>query len=386
MEQNLMKLFFALLRAAIADGNLSEDERALYNDELFHKLMNAAKAHDILNIIAVGLKKSNLSPQNTALLEKEIMKAVYRYRQLKYDYDKLCDALEKAEIPFIPLKGSVIRDSYPQPWMRTSCDIDVLISSQNLDSAVAYLVSNLNYVTTGHSSHDVSLHTPQNIHIELHYDLVEEGRANKANEILATVWDNVSLCEGCNYHYKMTDEFFYFYHIAHMAKHFEVGGCGIRPFMDLLILDSAEETDCDARNELLKKGELLQFANAARKLSRVWFAAEETDSLSEKMQDYIIKGGVFGSPSNRVALQQGKKGGKIKYIFSRIFIPYSRLKGYYPVLEKHKWLTPFMQIRRWFMLLKPDVIARTKQEIKTNTDLDKSTATEMNKFLDELGL
>lgn len=26
----------------------------------------------------------------------------------------------------------------------------------------------------------------------------------------------------------MKEEMFYFYHIAHLAKHFEVGGCGIR--------------------------------------------------------------------------------------------------------------------------------------------------------------
>ena len=35
--------------------------------------------------------------------------------------------IKKVQIPFLPLKGSVIRQYYPEPWMRTSCDIDILV-------------------------------------------------------------------------------------------------------------------------------------------------------------------------------------------------------------------------------------------------------------------
>ena len=54
----------------------------------------------------------------------------------------------------------------------------------------------------------------------------------------------------------MTDEMFYFYHIAHMAKHFEEGGCGIRPFIDLWTLDNIKDVDHDKRDELLSRGNL----------------------------------------------------------------------------------------------------------------------------------
>ena len=49
---------------------------------------------------------------------------------------ELKEALEKAEIPFLPLKGSVIRKYYPEPWMRTSCDIDLLIHKEEADNVV----------------------------------------------------------------------------------------------------------------------------------------------------------------------------------------------------------------------------------------------------------
>ena len=97
-------------------------------------------------------------------------------------------------------------------------------------------------------------------------------------------------------------------------------------------------------------------------------------------------GGVYGSTDNRVALQQKKKGGRIGYVLSRIFIPYAKLKRYYPVLEKHRWLMPFMQIRRWFMLLNPDVARMAKREMAVNGKLVKTKSDEMNNFLDYIGL
>ena len=72
----------------------------------------------------------------------------------------------------------------------------------------------------------------------------------------------IALCENSKFRYEMTDEFFYFYHIAHMAKHFENGGCGIRPFVDLVVLDRMDSENFSKRDELLKSGGLLQFARA----------------------------------------------------------------------------------------------------------------------------
>ncbi len=386
VDRNIIQVLFILLGSAIRGEPLSAEERDLYSPEILPCLMGIAKSHDISHLLVKGLSQNGLFTEADKEFENEIFKAVFRYRQLKYDYDKLSCGLETAEIPFIPLKGSIMRRYYPEPWMRTSSDIDILIRASDLDTAEKYFVGDLGYTNSGRSTHDISLYTPQKTHIELHFDLVEEGRANSANTVLDTVWENVHPADGHKYMHEMSDAFFYFYHIAHMAKHFEVGGCGIRPFVDLFILDKLEGINHNERDAVLQKGNLLQFANKARKLSRIWFAGETSDELSLKMQSFIISGGVFGSVDNRVALQQGKKGGKIKYIFSRIFIPYSRLKGYYPVLEKHKWLFPFMQVRRWFMLLNPKVRARAKMEITANSSLDKKTAREMNEFLKDVGI
>ena len=234
---------------------------------------------------------------------------------------------------------------------------------QDLKTAVAALEEKLGYVAGKPGVHDVTLQCPGGAHMELHFDLIGEGRANSARDILATVWETAKPVESGAYRMEMDEGLFYFYHIAHMAKHFETGGCGIRPFIDLWLLDRQRPAQAD---ELLEKGGLLVFAQAARKLSRVWFGGEAPDELTESLETFLLHGGVYGSADNRVALNQSARGGKLGYLRSRVFAPYEKLKRYYPILETHRWLTPVMQVRRWGMLLRPEVAARTKRELAAN--------------------
>ena len=251
MDQRTIQILFALLRSAICGTKLTEEERNNYSPDLLQDLLKISSKHDVVHLLVFGLKQNELIPKENSDIEKCILKAVYRYERLRYEYENLCEALEKAQIPFLPLKGSVSRKYYPEAWMRTSCDIDVLVHREDLENAISYLVSNQNYVEKERATHDVSLFTQTGIHVELHFDLVEEGRAKNAIDVLQSVWENVTLHEKSEYWYEMTDAYFYFYHIAHMAKHFENGGCGIRPFIDLWILDHIQDIDLIARDGLL---------------------------------------------------------------------------------------------------------------------------------------
>lgn len=386
MDQKNDKILFDLLHSAVCVSRLTDEQLSYYSREMLPFLIKLSQKHDVSHLLIWGLKQNQLISKDDTLLEKKMLTAVYRYERLNYEYIKLCTALEEAKIPFIPLKGSILRRYYPEAWMRTSCDIDILVHNNDLSKTISYLAEKLDYTELERATHDVAMKSPEGNHVEIHFDLVEEGRANNAIKVLSSVWDDVSLCENSCCRYEMSDEFFYFYHIAHMAKHFENGGCGIRPFIDLYILDRINVENQSKRDELLAEGDLLQFAMIARKLSKIWFDGDKHDQLTLQLQNFILHGGVYGSSDNRVAIQQKKKGGKFGYIVSRIFIPYTKLKRYYPILEKHRWLTPIMQVRRWFMLLKPDIAKMAKTEIAHNNSIDKSKAKEMHDFLQRIGL
>ena len=381
------EIFFALLRIVICNDKADESLQAACTPENLEKVYALAKKHDMAHLVGQAISMLDVPKSEAqAKCKKAAVTAYGRYLRLEHDFQQVCQALEEAQIPFIPLKGSVMRNYYPEPWMRTSCDVDILIKKAQMNIAGKVLTETLGYHQDGNTGHDVSFYSPHGTHIELHFDLVEDGRVNGASRILGQVWENVSLRDGYSFWHEMSDEFFYFYHIAHMAKHFESGGCGIRPVVDLWLLDNVVEENHLRRDELLQVGSLLQFATTVRKLSQVWLCGETADPVSVKLQNFLIHGGVYGSITNRVALQTNEKKSRLRYLWSRVFAPYEKLAAYYPILKKHHWLMPIMQVRRWLMLLRPDVLKMAKDELAISRDMEAGTKDGQSALLELLGI
>lgn len=387
MNQKMLQTMFSLIRSAIFKKPLSPEEKELFSAVKISDLLILSREHDLVHLVALALKENGLlSEKNAASIQKNMLQAVLRHERLGFVTEKIYAEFEKEKIPFLPLKGAILRDYYPEPWMRTSCDADILVHPEELDRASNVLVENLSYQKGRRTSHDIPFSAPSGEHIELHFDLLEENRANHAIRVLQNVWNDAAPVASGSFHYKMSDEFFYFYHIAHMAKHMETGGCGVRPFLDLFLLDQKAPEKKESRDALLKKAGLYPFAQKARRLSRVWFGGENADRVSLMMQSYIFRGGLYGSFENKVAVSMEKGGGKASYLFRRIFVSTEKLARYYPILEKKPYLAPIMQVRRWFMLFDPYIFKMAKSEIKNNFTIESEKAKKMKSFMDEIGL
>ena len=388
MNWKVNGILFSLIRAEIFEEHIEEDVTDQLTPDLLIKLYELSKAHDMVHIAASALQKAGAlgNDEISQKFLKAQMIAIFRCERLSYELEQLTQTLEEAGIPFMPLKGSVIRPLYPEAWMRTSCDIDVLVHESDLDAASTALVDKLGYTKDERSSHDVQMRSASGAHIELHYDLVEDGVASQASRVLANVWDHTALKEGASCHYLMSNEMFYFYHTAHMAKHFEHGGCGIKPFLDMCVLDRHFVCNAEKLREILSNGGLIKFYEAARSLTNVWFCGAEHTELTLDMHNYVLSGGVYGTLSNRVSAEQSKRGGKLGYALSRIFLSYDIIKFHYPVLQKHKWLLPVMQVRRWIKLIFKGGFKRGVNELKANNDVSKDKAAQMQSFLEKLGL
>ena len=384
---NAEKVFLALLRAEVCGEAVKQSVTDACTPEMLSAVYTLANRHDLAHLVGQAASKLGL-PESEPLTKckQAAMQAVYRYVQLNYEYQQICKTLEEAEIPFIPLKGSVLRDYYPEPWMRTSCDIDVLVKEVDLNSAVKVLVEKLGYRSGGRGWHDVALSSSSGVHLELHFATVEEGRARKSQEVLQNIWNDAKPKAAETYHCCMSDEMFYFYHIAHMAKHLENGGCGVRSFLDLWLLNHKLKDNRQKREVLLSRGELLQFANAAEKLSEVWFSELDADTMCQYFEKFVLGGGQFGNVENMVAANRAKQSGELAYILSRLFLPYSHMKRKYPILNKHKWLTPFFQVIRWINLLFKGGVKRSVHELQVNAAVSREEEMSAGKLLEYLGL
>lgn len=399
-------LLFASLRSEILGDEAAKETVSALDFDSAASVLHLAQKHDLGHIVAAALMHGGIldaekTPQSTEVLDAEEvqtqekkrkalrqacerlqMTAVLRYERLCFALNEIAGVLSEAKIAFLPLKGAVIRKYYPEAWMRTSCDIDILVRFEDLEEAILALVEKKGYTRQGMGTHDISLFSQSGIHLELHYDLIEEGRENRVSSVLSSVWETAVLKEGFSYWYEMPDEMFYFYHMAHMAKHFKAGGCGIRPFMDLFLLENIKNADASRRDALLLQGGLLKFAEAARRLCNAWFGGIAYDELTQQVEDYVLQGGVYGSTGNLVRMRRWHVG-KLRYALSRIFPSRRALANTYPILHKHAWLLPVMQVRRWFRLVFRGHLRRGVRELRHN---QKISSSKTQSFLDSLGL
>lgn len=393
MSMEWKEILIALLRSTITGEILSEEEKEQFPYEMLPEVYAMAAKHDVAHLLGQALYVNGLNEEAEkqqkdcmAKVQQAQWMAVYRYEMIQGELNVLCEALEKEGIPFLPLKGSVLRAYYPEPWMRTSCDIDILIHEEDVEKAVTALTEKYAYSYEGKDSHDVSLYSKTKVHLELHFRLIEEGRANQSDKVLTRVWEMAQLADGLEYHYVMPDALFYLYHVAHMAKHFQIGGCGMRSVMDLWILNQIEERDEKGRADLLEQSGLLSFARAIESLSSTWFSCTEMTKGIKQLEQYILQGGVYGTLENKIVIQQKIRGGKLQYAWSRIFLPYERMQYDYPILQKYKWLIPVMQVRRWIRIL---ALGRAKRSFKELHYSQKISTTEQDfirEMLEEIGL
>ena len=367
--------------------------------QFFIDLFRLSKKHDIAPIVDDALNKCGAfehfpvdieESEREAIakiktkFDEQIFTAVYRYENINNELKEIRRVLSEAKIPFIPLKGSVIREYYPEPWQRTSCDIDVLVKEKDADNAAEYLQTRLQYRCEEKWQHDISLFSPSNVHVELHFKLLDSGF--KQVKDLIDVWsgDEISLLSDSEY--QMSKELFLLYHIYHMAKHFIHGGCGIKPFIDLWIIKNKVDFDEEKAQKMLQESGLLAFFERSTDLVNVWFEGKEHSVITQEMENYVLQGGVYGTLEQQLAMSQNKKGGKFKHLMSRIFLSYKDMKIYYPSLKKCPILFPFYQVRRWCRILFCGGRKAVMRKIRLNQILSVEKKRAAKRLIEELGL
>lgn len=381
---NTEALLFTLLRVALGTQEEAAVTKEEITPEVLEQVYALAKKHDLAHLAGQALAKLGLLGKDeiSDKFRKHTMVAVRRYMLLQNALLQLCAAFEKAQTPFIPLKGSVLRDVYPESWMRTSGDIDFFVHEEDLQTLHTLLTETLQYKHNGQWGTEITYISPTGVHFELHYGILEECENPDTEGVLKTVWDVVTPAPGCKFQMVMPDAFFYFHHMAHMGKHFLEGGCGIRPVMDIWVLQNRMSHDREQRNALLETGGLLGFAREMENLSSTWFLQAAADANTRQLERYLLDGGVYGTVENKVKVQQGKQGGRFQYILSRIFVPYSTMKNIYPVLQRHKWLLPVMEVWRWLRAAFTGNISTREMQ----TSMQEDAGASMETMLERLGL
>ena len=171
----------------------------------------------------------------------------------------------------------------------------------------------------------------------------------------------------------MTDEDFYVYNVAPFAKHFQLGGSGIRSVMDMYIMKkSLTGMDMAYVNAEFSKLGLTEFYTKASKLVDYWFGDGELTADVKDMADYILSSGTYGNLYNAYTNQLEKKG-RFRMFMYNAFPPLNKMLYTFPFLKKVPWLLPFCWIARWFYAIftKPkNVVTKVKMFARVSKDVE----------------
>ena len=375
-EAFLRNTFFPIIRAGL---RITTDE-TISEPIDYPLLSDAAGKQALLPIVREGLFAMRLQDEGAKLIQEKSLKDVYQFAYRDYALNSIKNCFEKNEIEYVLLKGSVLRELYPDQWMRTSCDIDVLVREENLDAAVSALQKETEFKYLNKLYHDVSMSGP-NVHLELHFNIKED--MDNIDKLLANAWDYTAR-KADSYQCDFTPEFQIFHVIAHMAYHFVHGGLGVRPYLDLWLLRNRTKYEENEVREMCGTCGILKFYEKCCNLSDVWLENKEHTAVSRALEEYSFEGGVFGSRKNAaMAIMRKDKG--VQYYFKRMLIKREALEVLYPKLKEYPGLLPYYQVRRWFdaIIHKRD---RVKEEIRIVRHSNEKEIESLQDLFDCVGL
>lgn len=212
------KLFYAICRGL--DQEISNLE---YSAEECHELLEISVRQSIMPIVYRGLKRMNVPSEYLEQFNSAWFKHVFQFGQRNDALGKLTTALDNGRIPYVPLKGAVLQHLYPDPNMRTSSDIDILVREEDIDQAVQEIEDHTAYTFVKRNYHDV-LMTNSRVALELHFSIKEN--MENIDKLLSKAWEYAQLTDD-GFRYEFTPEYLLFHVVAYMSYHMVHGGLGI---------------------------------------------------------------------------------------------------------------------------------------------------------------
>lgn len=375
-----VQCLIALVKNAITGESLPFD---MDFESSFDSIMRLASSHEISHLASYSLINGGVLNDEAHLkfAKKQVYDASYRDTKNGFTLELARNLLESEGIDYIPLKGTIIKNYYPECWMRSSCDIDVLIKKNDFDRSVE-LFKNNGFEFDGYLNyHDVSL-IYDDTNLELHFSICENIRS--MDSLLKNVWNHAD--QKTRHGYEEDHDYFVFHHIAHMAYHFLAGGCGIRPFIDLWILRKAGFFNSANVKSFCTAAKIGEFYDGVWALVDVWFGDHEHSDITSRIEKYILTGGAYGYFPNNAAAYTVRNGGKWRHIISLAFPRYGSMRVLYPVLNRAPILLPFCYIYRLFEKTIGRNSAKAKKKYRIIKDQDSKFVKEIAILMKELNL
>lgn len=329
--------------------------------------------HMVAPLVYNGLQKAGLLEQvpekPCKFLKRQYHKAIYQDSQSDYLLQQLTEKLVQAQIPHIFLKGARLKHNYPEPALRTMCDMDVLVYAKDF-AAIDAVAKELGGTAMPGDGNHRNYSYPNGVLIEFHPNLLHHDTpiGTGINPGWQYARKDLPTCAGA-----LTEEGFYLNTICHLANHFVAGGVGVRFVLDVWVCRHLRNPQPDrafVEAELQRFG-LLDFARNIEALAEAWFGSGELTDTLEELGEYILTSGLHGTSQramlNAVTLSPG--GSRSSALMKKAFYSRAEMEDRFPWVKGKPWLLPAAWCARAFRAVKNhgDLILKWSKETRQIT-------------------
>lgn len=381
------------------------NDRVSMDSVVFDDVFDVAKKQGMRRIILPVLKKYKdcgklIDEKNE--FEREFLRLsseIVSYTKKQFAVSEIVNELEEKGIECIMLKGDTLAEFYPEKDVRMSGDTDLLIEPKKERKCLKIFKKMGCYVKkrTKTNNQSVIMH-PKGGKFEVHISL-------DTKQVTESWYGNIKLLNepfrsvkvGGMYEYKTlgyTDTAVNL--ILHFIRHFVGGIASMRMMLDVLLFmeKNSEKIDFNRVEDVLKELKYDKIYESLKYIGKMYFwfeninYSEKYEKFADKILEDMFECGDYGFDKmeeqnytygvySQKRFSRFSKGNykfyKIKLLildtYDLIFKNKYEMAKIYPILQKHRFLLPFMYVFRAFSCVFNTL---TKRKSKKENDCGKN--------------
>ncbi len=311
------------------------------------RVYTISTSHSLTSLIAYALASSGIHDKR---FEEVRYKTIRKNIILDEERKRILSELEKNNIWYCQLKGSVIKDWYPASGMREMADNDILCDETRM-ADVKCIMKRLHFTTVTYGKcHQDVYQKPPICNFEMHGRLFEPRHDPRIYSYYSEIKSKLIKDGGNEYGYHFSDEDFYIYYVAHEYKHFIGAGTGLRSLVDTYVMlkHFSDTLDWDYIDCELNTLGIVRFERNNRRLALDLFSGNKLSDDQKQLLDKYIFAGTYGNIETRInnTIIDNRLSSKISYIIKRLSISEQTLKEFHPFFYKYRILRPILYFKR----------------------------------------
>ena len=320
-------------------------------------VFEVAMAHSLTAIAAYALESAGIYDKN---FEEEKYRAIRKNMIFDLEREKVLSEFEKEGIWYMPLKGVIIKDLYPQIGMRQMGDNDFLIDSKRQNDIKNIMISQgFTVEAFDQSKHDVYYKEPV-CNFQMHISLFDKNEKDPRYCYYKEIYGRLISDNSSRYGKTFTSEDFYIYLKAHEYKHYSTGGTGLRSLVDTYVYFTINGHKLDMQyieRECEKLG-ICDYEKKSCRLALDLLGGKKLTNEDQELFDYIVFSGTYGNFQNEIKNRITNNdshfiSAKLGYFISRLIIPirknqprYNAFANKYPWFYENRARLPLLFVYR----------------------------------------